>query len=440
MSTWASGDSLNSRNLNFKSGQALALYNILNYSGSSDGTTDNVSAISSAAAVVKGGTAGGFVYLPPGSAYSSSDLTAGDALQYLDASREFQGRNIVRLLKIADITNFIASQHAENLHVTAEAVGSTATVSTARLDGMFTIASVGRQTAPAASDGSGIDRVIASGIYMEHRSAVSISQVWGAEVAGTVYGSGTVGTVKGMECIAQISKPDTGNASSLSGAGIIQTGYGVVGVVRILSGATGTMATGVGVLAQARHESDSRISDFQGIDITLQNVGTGGVERLKGLDFTTTFTSSGQIEEVKLIRIPNLSAPTGTIATAFGLQVDEQTRATTNRTAWVRGALHVERNKAIVYDSASTVWDSTSSRARSLWSTPALALEFYASDATHPTLSVLSRHISIRSNPPAAGDASGVAGEVAWGMASGTTFFYVCLSANSWHRVALDPF
>ena len=41
---------------------------------------------------------------------------------------------------------------------------------------------------------------------------------------------------------------------------------------------------------------------------------------------------------------------------------------------------------------------------------------------------------------PVSGTASGETGEIAWAMASGTTFLYICTSTNSWHRVALNPF
>ena len=41
---------------------------------------------------------------------------------------------------------------------------------------------------------------------------------------------------------------------------------------------------------------------------------------------------------------------------------------------------------------------------------------------------------------PASGTASGGVGEITWAVGSGTTYLYVCVSANSWHRVALSPF
>lgn len=39
-----------------------------------------------------------------------------------------------------------------------------------------------------------------------------------------------------------------------------------------------------------------------------------------------------------------------------------------------------------------------------------------------------------------AGDATGTAGDIAWGSSSNVSFLYVCVSANSWMRTALLPF
>lgn len=39
-----------------------------------------------------------------------------------------------------------------------------------------------------------------------------------------------------------------------------------------------------------------------------------------------------------------------------------------------------------------------------------------------------------------AGDATGTAGDIAWGSSSGNTWLYVCTSADSWHRTELNPF
>lgn len=38
------------------------------------------------------------------------------------------------------------------------------------------------------------------------------------------------------------------------------------------------------------------------------------------------------------------------------------------------------------------------------------------------------------------GGAAGTAGDIAWGSSSGATFLYLCVSANSWMRIALSPF
>lgn len=48
--------------------------------------------------------------------------------------------------------------------------------------------------------------------------------------------------------------------------------------------------------------------------------------------------------------------------------------------------------------------------------------------------------LSIVSVTPATGTSAGTAGDIAWGLGSGTTFLYVCVSANSWFRTALSPF
>jgi len=41
---------------------------------------------------------------------------------------------------------------------------------------------------------------------------------------------------------------------------------------------------------------------------------------------------------------------------------------------------------------------------------------------------------------PAGGGAAGTAGDIAWFEGSGASYLYVCASASSWMRVALDPF
>lgn len=48
--------------------------------------------------------------------------------------------------------------------------------------------------------------------------------------------------------------------------------------------------------------------------------------------------------------------------------------------------------------------------------------------------------LSMISLAPAAGTSAGSAGDIAWGVGSGTTFLYVCISTNSWFRTALSPF
>lgn len=49
--------------------------------------------------------------------------------------------------------------------------------------------------------------------------------------------------------------------------------------------------------------------------------------------------------------------------------------------------------------------------------------------------------LNVRANEGAlSGDDSGTAGDIAWGADSGTTYVYVCTSADSWMRAALSPF
>lgn len=76
-------------------------------------------------------------------------------------------------------------------------------------------------------------------------------------------------------------------------------------------------------------------------------------------------------------------------------------------------------------------------------SSPALAfgsevsLGLYHSAAS--TLALSYGRLELPTTAPASADAAGRAGQISWAKGSGTTFFYLCHSTNSWVRVSMTP-
>lgn len=60
-------------------------------------------------------------------------------------------------------------------------------------------------------------------------------------------------------------------------------------------------------------------------------------------------------------------------------------------------------------------------------------------DALTPTSITLQNSIS-SDGAPTAGDSSGTTGSLKWGVISATTYIFLCVSTDSWERVATVPF
>ena len=449
---WSSGDALTPTNLNANIGGPFINAADADYGAAADGTTDDTSAITTAAS---GNT--GIVVIPPNAVYSVGSLVANPVVTYLDSSMRtdsiHDGRS-VRFISVRDLddVDVASGERPRHFWSVLEIEGSTASVTTARADGNLLITTVGRRVAPAASDGSGLEQVIGTGLYFEHRSDVTIgTRVYGAEVAATVYGKGNVNTARGMHGVAQIATPGRGSQVGVAGSGTIGSAIGVEGSAKITGSAvTGRItSSGVGVQGSVQHDAGGYWPTayiFRGVANIPGYVVSGStlIGTLYGSDQTYVLSSSSAtITNLygQYIRDPGSQ---GNVINAYGLVVDAMSVGSNNKTAWFVGDVHIQRGQSLVVDSGSGDWDETvDERARVVYNSATDAVEFYnRATGADPVLSLVSSHIRLPSPAAAgpAGDAAGTKGEMLWTAESGATWLYVCTSTNSWHRAALSPF
>lgn len=432
------------------------IYSARAFGALADGNTDDTSAIQLAASAANA-AGGGIVSIEPNTVYSISNLSAYPNVIYRDASmrtdNSIYDSKSLRLISVVDLNDIDVASGERPRHAWSvlEIVGSTASVTTARADANFGIASVGRRAAPASSDGSGIEQVIANGLYFEHRSDVTIpTRAFGAEIAATVYGRGNVNTARGVHGVAQIAAPGRGSQVGAAGSGTIASGIGVEGSAKINgSGITGRFTSlGVGVQGSITHDGNAYWPTayvFRGI-ANVQGMPSGNtlIENLYMSDQTYDLSSSSAtITNVygKYVRDPG---DQGNITNMFGIVVDKMSAGSNNKTAFVTGPLHVQRGEEVVLDSGSDTYDeNVAGRARMVYNTSTDAIELYnRATGGDPVLSLVSSHIRMPSPATTgpASDATGTKGEMLWAEDSGAFFLYVCTSANSWRRVSLNTF